>query len=111
MYSGCQKKNLKLQYTSQRLDVVSHSLWWFEIYIINLLWINFNRSHVCFVFDIVEETPVISSQPVPSTAEPVAQTLHEQNIKPESSPPSNQHPPEVPLEGITVVKEHGHGKI
>ncbi|XP_078316966.1 Golgi-specific brefeldin A-resistance guanine nucleotide exchange factor 1-like isoform X2 [Crassostrea virginica] len=55
-----------------------------------------------------EETPVISSQPVPSTAEPVAQTLHEQNIKPESSPPSNQHPPEVPLEGITVVKEHGH---
>lgn len=55
----------------------------------------------------VEETPVISSQPAPSTAEPVTQTLHEQKISPELSPP--QIPPEVPLEGITVVKEHSHG--
>lgn len=53
-----------------------------------------------------EETPVISSQPAPSTAEPVTQTLHEQKISPELSPP--QIPPEVPLEGITVVKEHSH---
>lgn len=55
----------------------------------------------------LEETPVISSQPAPSTAEPVPQTLHEQKISPELSPP--QIPPEVPLEGITVVKEHSHG--
>lgn len=53
-----------------------------------------------------EETPVISSQPAPSTAEPVTQTLHEQKISPELSPP--QIPPEVPLEGITVIKEHSH---
>lgn len=55
----------------------------------------------------VEETPVISSQPAPSTAKPVTQTLHEQKISPELSP--SQIPPEVPLEGITVVKEHSHG--
>ncbi|XP_061196225.1 Golgi-specific brefeldin A-resistance guanine nucleotide exchange factor 1-like isoform X2 [Saccostrea echinata] len=55
-----------------------------------------------------EETPVISSQPVPSTTAPVAQTLHEQQSTAESPP--SQIPPEVPLEGITVVKEHSHGK-
>ncbi|XP_056018280.1 Golgi-specific brefeldin A-resistance guanine nucleotide exchange factor 1-like isoform X3 [Ostrea edulis] len=52
------------------------------------------------------ETPVISSQPIPSAAAPVAQTLHEQQTPAESL--ASQIPPEVPLEGITVVKEHSH---
>lgn len=50
---------------------------------------------------------MISSQPIPSAAAPVAQTLHEQQTPAESL--ASQIPPEVPLEGITVVKEHSHG--